>query len=265
MRWTPRAVLASLVIVTALNGGQDRMRPPSNSGVPTSTPLIISLLQESHDLARQLPVSARIGLLTRQTQIVLRFRSDLAREWADELFTLSFQANGDQRAVARQCDGRFGDPDRALEMLHSMSPEEPAGAMTTSQLKLAQHIFGALAERDGARVLPMLEEEARLMGTRGIYPYGALGFAAQRATLKDWGKDNQRAIQVLQSVFESAFTRYTQTPHRFLDDLEFGRMLEFLAGGLPLESMQPALRLLVNNLLAADTQKYEFQAEVSFE
>ena len=97
------------------------------------------------------------------------------------LFTLSFQASGDQRALAK--DNAMGvlarlDPDRALEMLHSMSPEEPDGAMTTRQLQLAQHLFGVLAERDGAGVLPMLEEEARLMGARGTYPYGALGVAA---------------------------------------------------------------------------------------
>jgi hypothetical protein len=266
MRWTLHAVLASLVIVSALNGGQERMRRPSNTGVPaTASPLVISLLQKSHDLAGQLPVSARLFLLTRQTQIVSRFRSDLAREWADELFTLSFQASGDQRALAQ--DNAMGvlarlDPDRALEMLHSMSPEEPDGAMTTRQLQLAQHLFGVLAERDGAGVLPMLEEEARLMGARGTYPYGALGVAATQATLKYWGKDNQYAFQVEQSVFGSAFTRYTQTPHGFLDDLEFGTMLEFLAGGLPFESVQPALRLLVKNLLAADARKYEFQAEV---
>lgn len=60
MRWTLHAVLASLVIVSALNGGQERMRRPSNTGVPaTAAPLVISLLQESHDIAGQLAASAR--------------------------------------------------------------------------------------------------------------------------------------------------------------------------------------------------------------
>jgi hypothetical protein len=39
-------------------------------------------------------------------------------------------------------------------------------------------------------------------------------------------------------------------------------MLQVLAGGLPFDSVQPALRLLVKNLLATDTSKYQFTAEV---
>jgi hypothetical protein len=39
-------------------------------------------------------------------------------------------------------------------------------------------------------------------------------------------------------------------------------MLEVFAGGLPFDSVQPALHLLVNNLLATDTHKYQFVAEV---
>jgi hypothetical protein len=35
-----------------------------------------------------------------------------------------------------------------------------------------------------------------------------------------------------------------------------------LAGGLPFDSVQPALRMLVKNLLATDTHKYQFAAEV---
>ena len=39
-------------------------------------------------------------------------------------------------------------------------------------------------------------------------------------------------------------------------------MLQVLAGGLPFDSVQPALHLLVKNLLATDTSKYQFTAEV---
>jgi hypothetical protein len=38
-------------------------------------------------------------------------------------------------------------------------------------------------------------------------------------------------------------------------------MLEALAGGLPFDSVQPALRLLVKNLLTTDTSKYQFELE----
>ncbi|HWC17644.1 MAG TPA: hypothetical protein VG498_11560, partial [Terriglobales bacterium] len=52
------------------------------------------------------------------------------------------------------------------------------------------------------------------------------------------------------------------TPHTYYGDLEFGDMLKVLAGGLPLESVKPALHLLVNNLLATDNSKYQYRAAV---
>ena len=156
------------------------------------------------------------------------------------------------------------DPDRALELLHSMSMEEPEASWDISppKMELAQQVFQVSVERDGPSVLPQVEQEAEAMGEEGHYPYAALGYAAMQASSKDLGKDDQRAIQILQSVFDPAFARYSQSHRRYLDDSEFGRMLDVLAGGLPFDSVQPALRLLVKNLLAMDTRKYQFAAEV---
>jgi hypothetical protein len=39
-------------------------------------------------------------------------------------------------------------------------------------------------------------------------------------------------------------------------------MLQALAGGLPFDSVQPALHVLVKNLLVTDTSKYQFTSEV---
>src|SRR5258708_13199306 len=83
-----------------------------------------------------------------------------------------------------------------------------------------------------------------------------------QAISKDWGSDDQHAIRILQSVFEPAFARYSQNAHPYFDDFEFGEMLQVLAGGLPFDSVQPALRMLVKNLLATDTRKYHFEAQV---
>jgi hypothetical protein len=154
------------------------------------------------------------------------------------------------------------DPDRALELLHSVSMEEPEANWEISppKMQLAQQVFQVLVERDGPSVLPQLEQEAEAMGKEGHYPYAALGYAAMQ--VEDWGKDNQRAIQILQSVFDPAFARYSQTRHGYSDDFQFGRMLDVLAGGLPFDSVQPALRMLVKNLLATDTRKYQFAAQV---
>jgi hypothetical protein len=264
------AVLASFVLVTTLSKAQERNRQSFESGVLSTSgadTTIVRLLQQSHDLDQQLPVSVRLNVLSRQAQMVSKLRADLGREWANELFTLSFQTKEGHRSVAQNT--AMGvlirlDPDRALELLHTMSMEEPEANWTTSPLKMeiAQQVFQVLVARDGARALPLLEQEAEIMGTEGHYPYAALGYAAMQATSKDWGNNNQRAIQLLQSVFEPAFARYSQNAHGYFDDFQFGRMLDVLAGGLPLDSVQPALRVLVKNLLATDTRKYQFAAEV---
>src|SRR5208283_2553792 len=185
----------------------------------------------------------------------------------NELITLSFQAKEGHRAVAQETAMSVLirlDPDRALELLHSISMEEPEANWSTTppKLEIAQHVFQVLVERDGERVLPLLEQEAEIMGKEGHYPYAALGFAAAQASDKYWGNNNQRAIQLLQSVFEPVFARYSQNAHGYFDDFQFGSMLEVFAGGLPFDSVQPALRLLVKNLLATDTRKYQFVAEV---
>src|SRR5208283_3365 len=198
---------------------------------------IVSLLQQSHDLGQQLPVSMRLNMLRRQALMVSKLRADLGREWANELITLSFQAKEGHRAVAQETAMSVLirlDPDRALELLHSISMEEPEANWSTTppKLEIAQHVFQVLVERDGERVLPLLEQEAEIMGKEGHYPYAALGFAAAQASDKYWGNNNQRAIQLLQSVFEPVFARYSQNAHGYFDDFQFGSMLEVFAGGL---------------------------------
>jgi hypothetical protein len=123
-------------------------------------------------------------------------------------------------------------------------------------------VFNILVMRDGENALPVLQQEADRMGLQGHYPYAALGYATMQATNKYWGNDNQRAIRILESVFQPAYARYSQAPRTYFDDYEFGGMLQVLAGGLPFDSVQPALHLLVKNLLATDTSKYQFTAEV---
>jgi hypothetical protein len=227
------------------------------------------LLQQSHDISQQLPVRVRLmNLLPRQAELVSELRPDLGREWANELFALSSQAKGPQRTSTQ--NAAIGmlirldrDPVRALELLHSLNIEEPVPkwATTPPEMRLVDHLFDLLVQRDGASALPTLEQEADRLGMQGYYPYSALGYAAMQSTTKDWGNDNQHAIRVLHSVFDPAFTRYSQNPHRYYDDFEFGQMLQVLAGGLPFDSVQPALRTLVKNLLATDTSKYQFEME----
>ena len=263
------AILAAFVVATAPAQAQER-NPQSSGSAALSTSnagtAIVRLLQSSHDLGQQLPVSMRLNMLRRQALMVYKLRADLGREWANELFTLSFQAKEGHRAVAQQSAMSVLirlDPDRALELLRSISMEEPEANWSTTPPKLgiAQQVFQVLAERDGELVLPVLEQEAENMGKEGHYPYSAMGFAASRASNKYWGNNNQQAIQLLQSVFEPAFARYRQNTRGYFDDFQFAGMLEVLSGGLPFDSLQPALRLLVKNLLATDARKYQFVAE----
>jgi hypothetical protein len=264
------AILASIVLATTVAQAQERNSQSSGSAAlstSSSGTTIVSLLQQSHDLRQQLPVSMRLFMLRRQVLMVSKFRADLGREWANELFTLSFQAKEGHREVAQETAMSVLirlDPDRALELLHSISMDEPEANWSTSppKLEIAQQVFQVLVERDGQRVLPVLEQEAEIMGKEGHYPYSALGFAADRASAKYWVNNNQRAVQLLQSVFQPAFARYRQNTRGYFDDFQFGEMLKVLSGGLPFDSVQPALRLLVKNLLATDTRKYQFVAEV---
>ncbi len=270
MRRSICKLLVSFALVANLLEAQEGKSQSSQSGVSSAAgadTTIINLLQESHDLLQQLPIDMRLSLMVRQAEMVSQLRADLGREWASELFELSFQVKGAQRSFVQNRAMRILvrlDPDRALELLPSLNIEEPVPKWATSppEMQLVNEVFKVLVARDGASALPLLEQEAERLGVQGHYPYAALGYAAMQATLKDWGRDNQQAIQVLESVFQPTFARYSQNAHRYADDLEFGKMLDVLAGGLPFDSVRPALHMLVRNLLATDTRKYQFEAEV---
>src|SRR5713226_10616678 len=124
-------VLASFVLVTNLVEAQENKSHSSESGVLSTggaDTTSISRLQQSHDLVQQLPVPVRLKVLSRQAQMVSQLRADLGREWANELFTLSFQTKGVQRSIAQNTAMRILirlDPDRALELLHSLNMDEP--------------------------------------------------------------------------------------------------------------------------------------------
>jgi hypothetical protein len=256
-------VLTNLLEAQASKPQSAEYRQQSTSDDSTS----VNLIQQSHNLDYLLPPPMRVGMLARQAEMASHSNPDLGREWANELFTLSLQVKGTRRSQAQST--ALGilirlDPDRALELLHQLSPEDPEAKSATwpPQTGLVQQVFGILATRDGETALPMLEQEAESLGLQGRYPYAALGYGAVQATNKYWGSDNPRAIRILESVLHPAFARYSHAPRTYLDDYEFGRMLEVLAGGLPFDSVQPALRALVKNLLATDTSRYQFRAEV---
>ncbi|HKU27098.1 MAG TPA: hypothetical protein VJQ54_16605 [Candidatus Sulfotelmatobacter sp.] len=263
-------LLFSLILIPNLStaqpgGGQTfRSAPPARIG---SAVTIVSLLEQSHDLDKQVPLQFRMFLLRMQVEQVAELRPDLGRDWANELFLLASQEKGQQRATmqgfAMSILARL-DPDRALELLHAMETgdAESSSGMMTPQLELARQVFPVLVKRDGEGALSVLEREAAFMGSAGRYPYSALGYAASDAVGKDWASNKQHAIQIEQSVLDLAVSRYSQTAPTYFDDLEFGHMLQVLAGGLPLDSVKPSLHLLVTNLLAVDTSKYQFHATV---
>jgi hypothetical protein len=270
MRPSICALLVSFALVANLSEAQQSKSQSAESGVPSSggnETTIISLLQQSHYLEEPLPVNTRLSLLARQAPLVSQLRVDLGREWANELFALSFQTKGHSRSIAQGTAMRILasiDPDRALTLLHSMSMEETEANRSASlpMMQSVQRVFLLLATRDGASALPVLEQEAARLGAEGHYPYSALGFAAMRAASKDWGSDNLPAVEAVQLFFQRAFARYSQDAHGYFDDLEFGKMLQVVQSSLAREALQPAVRVLVKNLLATDIRKYQFQADV---
>ena len=245
-------------------GGQSSGLPPRVG----SEALIVDLLQQSHDLNKEAPPHLQSFLLHMQANLAAEVRPDLGREWANELFQLASQQKGQERAftqgIAMSILVRI-DPDRALELLHAMEASDTESSnnqQITPPMQVAMQVFQELIKRDGEAALPTLEREAAFMGSAGRYPYSALGYAASGAVSRDWRNNKQHAIQVEQSVLDLAFSRYSQTTPTFFDSLEFGRMLQALGGGLPLESIQPSVRLLVKNLLATDVSKYQYHAEM---
>jgi hypothetical protein len=94
-------ILASFVLTTNLLEAQDSKSKSSESAMVSTSggnAVILSLLQQSHDLDHQLPMSECLEVLPKQAQMVSQLRADLGREWANELFTLSFQTKGAQRS-----------------------------------------------------------------------------------------------------------------------------------------------------------------------
>lgn len=262
-------LVASFALFPSLSKAQESPRPSKGSApsLVDSKSMSVNLLEQSHDLNPQFNLGTRIYLLQRQAEAMSRVDGEIGQTWAQELLTLSGQAKGSLRSFAENSAMSILvrlNPDRALLFLHSLSQEEPQESSVQSlpNRQLVQRVFGLLVERDGVSALPLLEQEAARIGTDGPYPYRALGNAAVQSVLKEWATNPQRAIEVTQGVFDRAYQRYSEGSRSYFDDYEFGGMLQEVSGGLPHESMQPALRLLVKNLLATDTRKYRFEAEV---
>lgn len=269
MQRTVVLLLALFALPTSFLKAQENSPPPNGTtgSLPqSSNSIVVNLLQQSHDLNSQFSLSARIDLLGRQAEMMSPVDAELSQAWAQELLTLSRQTKDGLRSMAENSAmsilARL-NPDQALTLLHSLSKDEPQADRTPSlpNMKLVQRVFIVLVERDGVSALPVLEQEAAAMGTDGPYPYGALGYAATQCVVKEWATNRPHAVEVEQQVFERAYERYQGAPRTYLDDYEFGRMLQFVAGGIQ-EAVRPALRLLVKNLLATDTSKYRFEAGV---
>lgn len=211
--------LASFLLLASLLEAQDSKNPTERSQTHATSDAntIIRLAQQSHDLDHLMQVPLRVHVLGQQAELVWRLDADLGRTWADELFTLSLEAKGNQKLRGQsQALGILIrlNPDRALERLHELSMDDPeaTSAASPAVTGLAHRVFAILAERDGESALPALQQEAERLGRRGYYPYAALGYATMQTTNKYWGKDNERAIRILEPVLDSAFARYVSAP-----------------------------------------------------
>jgi hypothetical protein len=230
--------------------------------------IAVDLLRQSHDLNHRITPSLLPQLLDEQTETMLKWRGDLAQQWAEELFGLSQEGEDDEHyyeASAIAIVARL-DPEHALEMLHSMPAYESENGHSVflPKIEAAKNVFRELASRRGVSAIPTLEDEAERLGAEGHYPYAALG-EATLAALAQSNNGSKQARDVMQSVFRRAFARYRREPHSYLDNVNFGEMLNSfaMAANLPSKKLfRAALRVLVANLLTTDTNQNHFAAEV---
>ena len=259
-----------LVMVLLVSAAGPRIRAGQATGAPSSpaeanSSLIVSLLVESHDLDQQVPLPVHLYLLNRQINGILHVSGEqgtaLTRQWANEMFTLAAKTKEPMRSSYQ--GGALNilatvDPSSAVELLRMAPPDEKAPPSPRSVL--AGLVFSSIASSGGESALPLIEQQAAELGATGQYPYGAVAAAANQAVSKD---NPQRAEEVRRAVFERAFARYSQSGPSFPNDYEFGAMLQMMSGALPFDVIQPALRLFVKKLQAADTGKYRYQAHVT--
>jgi hypothetical protein len=240
------------------------------SGLPArvgSPEAIVSLLQQSHELNNQFSLPAQYSLLRHQVDLASTVQPELGRQWASELLLLAGQMKGPARSDAQDFAMTIlarHDPEHAEELLRTMHLNDAGKDSSPFQVRsqVMQQVFNALVQRDGEAALPTIEREAAYIGSTETYPYSAVGQATVSAVSKDWLDKKDHAIQVSQSALDRMFARYSTTPHTYYGDIEFGQMLNVLGGGLPLESIKLPLHLVVTNLLATDTSKYQYHAEV---
>src|SRR5690349_887963 len=218
------SLLTLFVLFPSPSKAQDnrQSKNPGNAPSASSNSMVVSLLEQSHDLNPQFNVATRVYLLQRQAEVMSRVDAELGQAWAQELLALATQTKGDLRSMAENSAMTILvqlNPDRALLWLHSLSKEEPQADFTPSlpNRKLVQRVFQVLVERDGERAIPLIEGEAARMGADGPYPYGPLGYAAMQSVLKEWATNHQHAVEVVQKVFDRALERYSQGPRTYAD------------------------------------------------
>ena len=84
--------------IQQLNKAEVRLSGQEGLRVSGPRPMIVALLQQSHDLDKQVPLQFQAFLLRMQAEQVAELRPALGREWANELFLLASQEKGQQRA-----------------------------------------------------------------------------------------------------------------------------------------------------------------------
>ena len=189
--------------------------PPSASTRPDPevTAVVMSLLEQSHDLAQQIPPGARLRLLTEQTELASNYRADLSKEWANELFVISREVKaGPVRSYAQSSALAVLvrlDPNGALGILDGadlevLAPKEGGSPVMS---RVVNEVFSAVIARGGVNALPIVEQAAQRLGARGHYPYSALGYAAMDAANPFWRDDQPRAVEILRSVLDLTFAR----------------------------------------------------------
>ncbi len=246
-------MLAPLLAQALLVAAQSGPELPRAVSAPDD-PLVLSLVQQSHELNAMAPVPLQISLLERQARLAARLSPELAANWATEMFQLATTPQGASAQMRAMDLIEQIDPDRALELLTQLSSLE-SDSIFPAATTIRSRAFRAVAARDGEAALPKLRQQAERLGASGEYPYNAFaqGVMIMVTKFPDNDAGHQHAMELMGSAMQQMYDRYRRTPtHSMREFAEFSSVL--LAADrvhVPKEKIRSVLRGFVDDVLAA--------------
>ncbi len=209
------------------------------------------LLERSYSIGETLPPSERAKVLPRQILAATSIHPELAVKWAEDAlqFAQELPAGADRAAIYANAIPALvdKDPARALEVFHSLPPEEAFTAGSSDPVFAAfntpvRRLFSRIVQEKGEEGVELIRQEAQRLAQTTYYPYSAV-LAAIREL-----KTDDKAVR--ENLFADALAAYRQGNRSLASDSEFARMLVTEWSGVPRTLAREAFNAVATNLLA---------------